>query len=125
MTMHLGFYAIGDAVVSLSEERDGSYSGIIYADPTVDPDDRAIWHFDSLRGPACGSHDERDLVLAATGFGSYYGSLNRGLDVPDWAPPPAVADAICQAAIWADESDQVVELDELPTWCLELEEVAS
>jgi len=125
MSAHLGYFAVGDAIVCLSEERDGSYSGTIWADPTVDAADRRTWSFDGLRGPACGLHSEKDLALSATGFGGYFTSGNRGPDLPDWAPDPDVADAICQAAIWADESDQVTELDELPAWCLELEEVAS
>ena len=114
----VGYFQVGDAIVTLCEGSDGTYSGTIFADPTTDPAGRAVWHFDGLHGPACGVHDERDLALAATGFGGYYTSDNRGDDVPEWAPAPVVADAICQAAISADESDQVTELDEseLPGW---------
>ena len=118
---HIGVYKVGDCYVNLHEDRYG-YCGSVYADPSTDPSDRVSWHFDHLRGPAIGVHDERSLAISVCSFGGYYTSDNRGDDLPDWAPEPDIADAINNASAWVEDPAQVEELTFLPEWCFNMEE---
>jgi hypothetical protein len=113
-TSRIGVFRVGEAIVDLHEDRDG-YWGAVYARDHV-------WPFDGLKGPAIGVHDERELARAACSFGGYYGTFNRGDDLPDWAPrSPEIADAISDATCCAEEDGEVEELDDLPEWCAEME----
>jgi hypothetical protein len=115
MPYAIGAFKVGEAIVVLDETSSG-YCGIVFADPTINPSDRAIWHFDNLHGPACGVHDERSLAVSACSLGGYYSTHNRGADLPDWAPEPEIADAIESAACCVENSDEVEEIEELPEW---------
>lgn len=49
--------------------------------------------------PGTRAEDFDDMAEAAVDFAAYYTTHNRGDDVPDWAPPAELADAISDAAI--------------------------
>jgi hypothetical protein len=91
---------IGDAVVTIKYNDDDTYSGSIRADDCT-------WKFDELRAAPAATwardsaeaYDE--MAASAVSFGSYYTSMNRGYDVPDWAPDPETADATDEATSWA------------------------
>lgn len=72
----------------------------------------ARWPFDSLYAPAFGfgsgiAYDSATaydrMAESAISFASYYTTDNRGDDVPDWAPMPETADAICEATQFASD----------------------
>lgn len=69
------------------------------------------WSFDELQSPAYFNHAADspkaydEMAGSAASFGSYYSSLNRGDDTPDWAPSPEAADAIEEAVSWAQDED--------------------
>lgn len=98
---------VGDAVVKIL------FLGITGGRPTYRGTVHAgehRWAFDDLRVPSVGSGPcspkAYDRVASdAVSFGAYYTSLNRGDDVPDWAPPANVADAIEEAAMWVQLED--------------------
>lgn len=89
---------IGDAVIDIE------YTGYIWGDDMYAGSitaDGHVWKFSNLNAPRAGfvfAYDSPDaydkMVESAVSFGSYYTSDNRGDDLPDWAPPPEVADAI-------------------------------
>ena len=96
---------IGNAVITIKYTGcicgKDTYTGTISADGNV-------WHFDTLHAPAAGfcfaydspkAYDK--MAESAVSFGSYYTTDNRGDELPDWAPPPDVADAISSATCWA------------------------
>lgn len=101
---------IGDAVVKITyDDRTDAYKGTVSAGGYT-------WRFDGLHNPPAGIFTKNrqrvgvDHPLAydaaaasAVSFGSYFSSHNRGDDVPDWAPPPHVADAIEEAVGWAQD----------------------
>lgn len=97
---------IGEAVIDINYRDQVDYAGTISAGGYT-------WHFDGLRPSRSGfgrgvaydspkAYDE--MAASAVSFGAYYRSYNRGDDVPEWAPPAEVADAIDDAtAGWMDE----------------------
>jgi hypothetical protein len=99
---------IGDAVITIMYHDAGSksgrredYRGSVRAGGYT-------WKFDELHAPAMGFSFASDspeaydkMAASAVSFGSYYTTHNRGDDVPDWAPPAKVADAIDEATVWA------------------------
>lgn len=98
---------IGEAVVRIQYHDAGDYRGTVSANGHV-------WRFAELRAPACGfgpgigydsstAYDE--MAASAVSFGAYYTTHNRGDDLPDWAPPAEVADAI-DAATSCEMDDQ-------------------
>ncbi len=89
---------IGDAIVRIVYHDAGDYRGTVSAGEHV-------WRFADLCAP-CGfgsgvAYDSPEaydaMAESAVSFGSYYTTHNRGGDVPDWAPPVEVADAIDEA----------------------------
>jgi hypothetical protein len=101
---------IGDAIVTVEyagESPDGrsQYRGTIRAGGHT-------WPFSDLGSPVGGfptggtSPEAYDKMAAsAVSFASYYTTDNRGDDVPAWAPPPEVADAIAKATEWATDEE--------------------
>ena len=96
---------IGDAVVTITYHDSGNYRGTIQVG-------KHTWKFDDLHAPAMGfrfAYDSPEaydtMAESAVSFATYYSSDNRGEDTPDWAPSPAVADAISEATNWA-QNDQ-------------------
>jgi hypothetical protein len=96
---------IGDAVIRIAYHDEGDYRGTISAGGKC-------WRFRDLKAPAIGhgagvgydsskAYDE--MASSAVGFGGYYTTHNRGEDCPEWAPPAEVADAIDEAASWAQD----------------------
>ena len=95
---------IGDAVVTITYHDAGDYRG------TVTAAHGFTWRFRDLHAPATGlgagvAYDSPEaydkMASSAVGFASYYTTYNRGDDVPDWAPPAEIADAIEEATVWA------------------------
>lgn len=100
---------IGDAVITLESVGGGEYKGTI---SVPGPNGRRLtWKFDQLHAPRLGFPYAFDSAEAfdemadhAAAFGSYYTTHNRSDDVPDWAPPGHVADAIDEAvSIYSDD----------------------
>ena len=96
---------IGDAVVTITFHDSGDYRGTVSANGKT-------WRFSDLHAPAVGhgagiAYDSSEaydsMAASAVAFGSYYSTGNRGDDCPDWAPPADVADAITDAACWAQD----------------------
>src|ERR1700678_2363160 len=94
---------IGDAVITIEYHDSGDYRGTVRAG-------NHAWRFDDLHAPAMGFSHAYDspeaydkMAGSAASFASYYTTHNRGDDVPDWAPPPEVADAIEEAVGWAQD----------------------
>lgn len=97
---------IGEAVIRIAYHDSGDYRGTISAGGHV-------WRFADLYAPriptaghvgsagvaydSSAAYDE--MAASAIAFASYYTSRNRGDDVPEWAPPAEVADAIESAAL--------------------------
>jgi hypothetical protein len=89
---------VGEAFVNIDyRPRKGDYAGYVRVG-------RLVWNFDELippkelpygAGPESPSAFDA-VAKAAISFGSYYTNLNRR-QVPRWAPPVEVADAIYQA----------------------------
>ena len=101
---------IGDAVVTIEYGDDGAYHGNVRFG-------QYVWKFGDLHAPRMGfrfaydspeAYDE--MAQNAVSFGSYYTTHNRGDDVPDWAPPPEVADAIEEAVGYAQRDDGTYEV---------------
>lgn len=87
---------IGDAVIDITYRDRGDYAGTVRAGGYS-------WAFDGLHAPKIGfgagiSYDSPlaydQMAASAVGFGGYFTTYNRGDDLPDWAPPAEVADAI-------------------------------
>ncbi len=74
------------------------------------PDGRT-WRFNHLCGgcdlPGTRPEDYDRLATDAVGFATYWTSLNRGDDTPEWAPAGDLADAFDEAADLGD-SDYIV-----------------
>jgi len=83
-------------------------------DYTINPKDRCFWNFEELNGPKIGSHNGKKLAKTACDFGSYFTTLNRGNEVPPWAPNKEIADAISYAV---GNMEHVTQLKKLPLWC--------
>ena len=94
---------IGDAVITIEYHDSGDYRGTVRAG-------NHAWRFDDLHAPRAGFSHAYDspeaydkMAGSAVSFASYYTTHNRGDDVPDWAPPPEVADAIEEAVAGAQD----------------------
>lgn len=94
---------IGDAVVEIRYHGTAPNGKEEYRGRITTGKRGLFWDFDSLFAPRFGfgagvaydspkAYDE--MAEAACDFCSYYTKDNRGADVPDWAPPAEVADAI-------------------------------
>ncbi len=105
---------IGDAIIEIKYvgyiNRRDDYTGKIKVK-------NITWKFDSLYAPAAGFNFAYDspqaydkMAQAAVSFGSYYTTHNRGDDLPDWAPPPEIADTISEATSWAVHDDGSYEI---------------
>ena len=94
---------LGAAVVLLRHVGGGEYAGRVEVGPRS-------WPFEKLFAPRIGfrhAYDSNEafdeMAESAVAFGSYYTTSNRPDDlgeIPDWAPPGDVADAV-DAAVWS------------------------
>lgn len=99
----------GDATVKIEQGPDGAWFG------TVEAPEIAPWPFSELRlgsAPDC----PRAAAREALAFLTYYTTDNRGDDVPDWAPPGPVADALDAAAWDYGHEDRAVTDEQGARW---------
>lgn len=83
------------------------------------------WVFEHLYAPAMGfgcgvAYDSSDaydaMAASACSFGAYFTTHNRGHDVPEWAPPAEVADAIEHAISQAVNEDGSLDVRRTKRW---------
>ncbi len=108
---------IGDALIFIEIDEDRQeerawYKGVVIARGE-------IWEFSDLGAPpnwdlAWDSDEAYDeMAASAISFGSYYSSYNRGNDVPKWAPPAHIADAIEAETSWAQDDRRIYEIERI------------
>jgi hypothetical protein len=116
---------IGDAVITIeyvgeTPDGRGNYKGTVRVG-------KHTWRFDELHSGVGGVSSGRgygypadspeaydEMAQSAVSFASYYTTHNRGDDVPEWAPPPEVADAIDEAVSIVLRDDGTYEVRRSP-----------
>jgi hypothetical protein len=116
---------IGDAVITIenvgrTDDNRANYAGTVRVG-------KYTWKFDDLASGVGGVSSGRGygypddspeaydkMAGSAVSFASYYSGINRGDDVPEWAPPPEVADAIEEAVSYAQRDDGEYEVRRSP-----------
>ena len=108
ISRYIGDLEIRLQYVGRTQDNRANYLGTI-----ILPDGRRHNFADLNSGVGCPGTRAEDfdaMAEAAVDFAAYYTTHNRGDDIPDWAPPAELADAIEEAAMPGMAEDEGYEV---------------